>query len=118
MWTDTFFDETTMEFWRQACPPAQTDSEIRMMDALQFYSVGSRILDLPCGLGRHALELAARGCHVTAQDASSYAVEQLKEESRSRELELDIRLGEMREIPETSMFDGVLCMGNSLGYFG
>ena len=36
-----------------------------------------RALDLACGLGRHALALAARGWHVTAVDVSSVALSRL-----------------------------------------
>ena len=79
----------------------------------------SRILDLCCGQGRHALELARRGFpHVAGLDRSRTLIRLAK--SRARKAALDIRFheGDARRfrLPRDS-FDCVAILGNSFGYF-
>jgi SAM-dependent methyltransferase len=70
------------------------------------------LLDVPCGNGRHSIELAHRGYRVTGVDLS----QELLAAARAA-LEADWRLGDMRELAlESSAFDGAFCFGNSFGY--
>jgi len=74
------------------------------------------VIDVPCGLGRHSLELAARGFRVTGVDLSGAAIEEARADAAARGLTVDWRNEDMREIPQESGFDGAFCFGNSFGY--
>jgi cyclopropane fatty-acyl-phospholipid synthase-like methyltransferase len=78
---------------------------------------GSRILDVGCGRGRHAIEFAERGYSVTGLDLSERAIRQARE--RAEEAGLDIRLlqGDMRDPVDTEAFDGVVNLFTAFGYF-
>jgi SAM-dependent methyltransferase len=58
-WYADFFTELPNEFWRRAVSPEATAAEIDFIEARLGLKPGSRILDVPCGSGRHTLALAA-----------------------------------------------------------
>jgi D-alanine-D-alanine ligase len=77
------------------------------------------VLDLCCGQGRHAMELASRGfSHVSGVDRSRYLVRLAKKRSNDRGLRVSFHEGDARRfrIPQTK-YDCVAVMGNSFGYF-
>ena len=76
----------------------------------------ARLLDFPCGLGRHALALAARGYQVTGLDLSPEAVAAAKAEATARGLTVHLERGDMRAPVPAGPFDGACCLGNSFGY--
>src|SRR5690348_9766856 len=67
-WYVDFFTELPNEFWRRAVPPEVTVEEIDFVEKRLGLAPRSRILDVPCGSGRHSLELARRGHSVTGFD--------------------------------------------------
>ena len=77
----------------------------------------SSILDLGCGRGRHALNLARRGYQVTGIDLSEQAIKTAKEKAERdgldnvRFLVRDMR----RPLPET--FDAIVNLFTTFGYF-
>ena len=67
---------------------------------------------MPCGNGRHSIELARRGYRVTGIDLSDEFLAAAR-----AELDADWRKGDMRALElEASAFDGAFCFGNSFGY--
>ena len=58
-----------------------------------------RALDVACGLGRHALALAARGWHVTAVDVSSVALSRLTESELIETVHADLSSNELALSP-------------------
>ena len=82
-------------------------------------TAGSQILDMCCGQGRHALELARRGFrNVTGIDRSRYLIRLAKKRAQANQLDVSFRQGDARtpRLPEDSV-DCVCVMGNSFGYF-
>ncbi len=78
-----------------------------------------RVLDLCCGQGRHALEIARRGfAHVTGVDRSRYLVRLARRRAQTEKSPTVFREGDARtaRLKENS-FDAVLILGNSFGYF-
>jgi SAM-dependent methyltransferase len=78
---------------------------------------GGRLLELACGTGRHALELAAAGYRVTATDISPdmLAVARRRPHPGGAELqfvEADMRSAALGE----AAFDGAVCFFDSIGY--
>src|SRR5690606_412582 len=54
---------------------AAAQAEVDQISALLPIGDGARILDLPCGVGRHALEFARRGHAVVAIDRTASYIE-------------------------------------------
>jgi SAM-dependent methyltransferase len=115
---DAFFDAHYILTYAPLQPEDRSRAEVLAAARLARLSTGSRILDAPCGYGRHAVPLAAEGYHVVGLDRS---VTQLDEARRRRGAANEPRLvrADYREIPlATGAFDGVLSLHSSLGYAG
>lgn len=115
-WFTDFFTELPNEFWRHAVPPEATDQEVGFIERHLALAPGSRILDVPCGSGRHSLALAARGHRVTGLDISAEAVGHARRAAAGAGLDVELAVADMRRIPQGRVFDAAVCMGNSFGY--
>ncbi len=96
-----------------------TEQEIDLLVRSAGLEPNDRILDLCCGQGRHALELARRGFkQVTGIDRSRYLVRLARKRARQRGLQVSFHEGDARKfrVPESS-FHCVCILGNSFGYF-
>jgi SAM-dependent methyltransferase len=78
---------------------------------------GGAVLDLACGTGRHAVELAKRGYQVVAFDLSLAMLARASDEAQDRAAKLNFVQGDMREMTFAEQFDGVFCWNTSFGYF-
>jgi SAM-dependent methyltransferase len=112
-WCETFFDGLALDLWRAAVQPETTRQEAGyLLNQLQPRP-GARLLDVPCGNGRHAIEVASHGFQVTGVDLSPGFHNEAKNKSGT------VRwiLGDMRRLDFQAEFDGAWCWGNSFGYF-
>lgn len=78
---------------------------------------GAVILDLACGPGCHAVELASRGYSVVGYDLSLAMLARAADEAQERNQKLNFLQGDMREMAFEEMFDGVYCWSTSFGFF-
>jgi SAM-dependent methyltransferase len=115
-WYTDFFTELPNTFWRAAVDPAQTAAETDFLVRIAGLRPGSRVLDVACGSGRHALELARRGCHVTGVDVSAEAIAYARAAADADGLDVDLRVGDMSDPPAGTPADAAICMGNAFGY--
>ncbi len=115
-WYDTFFTYLPNEFWRRAVDDAATAADVDFIEQRLRLRAESRVLDVPCGSGRHTLALAARGHHVVGYDVSTEAIDHARQQASRKGLSVELVVGEMRSIPAGGSFDAAICMGNSFGY--
>ena len=124
-WFEDFFHGLANELWRRAASPEQTTAETAFPETaflvreLQLRA-GSRVLDAPCGFGRHALALAASpGCDVDGVDISAEYVAEASAAAAALDGpgHVDVRCGDMRALAvEPGAHDAAYCLGNSFGY--
>jgi SAM-dependent methyltransferase len=76
----------------------------------------SRILDLGCGTGRHAVEFAGRGFDVTGVDFSEAMLNRARIRPYAGSGVLDFVQGDARKYRSAAPFDAVLMNFNVLGY--
>lgn len=112
-WQEPFFRGVALDAWRRIINPEMTRTEADFLARTLGARAGAQLLDVPCGNGRHAIELAGRGYQMTGLDLS----EEFIAEARSA-IEVPVRwvTGDMRSLPWVSEFDGAFCFGNSFGY--
>lgn len=96
----------------------ETIEEVEFLwDKLQL-NTGSVVLDLCCGQGRHALQLAERGCLVIGLDSSRFLMDEaLKEIERRQLTRVKLVEGDMRAIPLHNVCDAVINLYTSFGFF-
>lgn len=102
--------------WRKAIPPEQTHLEVDFLYRELKLHEGSRVLDVPCGVGRHSLELASRGCQMTGVDQSPQMIEEGREAAIRAGLTIEWQIAEMQHLAWENEFDAGFCFGNSFGY--
>ena len=118
-WYDDVFAEHFLFLypltWEQTC---QRDAQFI------FAQLGGRdglnVLDVGCGDGNHAVELAKLGARVTGLDNSLallLAAAQNKETAGLDDGRVEFIHGDMRRLPRDREFDAVICVGTTLGYF-
>ena len=75
-----------------------------------------RILDVSCGIVTQVLGLAAHGHRVVGSDLSPGAIARAQREARSRGLDVDLKVADMRrcDVEHGTGFDAVVCCDNSL----
>lgn len=94
--------------------PAQIDG----ISTLIGLAPNSRILDLPCGVGRHSIELARRGHRVVAVDRTRAYLEEARASAAAAGVEIEFVLEDMRTFRRGSGgFDVVLNLWTSFGYW-
>lgn len=77
---------------------------------------GDRVLDVPCGAGRHALELARRGALVLGVDKTAAYLAAARR-AGAREPRARFVRGDMRRLPFRREFDAAVNLWTSFGYF-
>jgi 2-polyprenyl-3-methyl-5-hydroxy-6-metoxy-1,4-benzoquinol methylase len=116
-WYETFFDEHWLAISSQTHSPEKSAAEVEFLIAELGLETGQRVLDLPCGHGRHSIELARRGLRVVGVDLNEAPLELARAAARDAGVQLDLRRVDMREIEFREEFDAVLNMWTSFGYF-
>lgn len=77
----------------------------------------ARVLDIGCGMGRHALAMEKNGYTVTGIDLSPILLEEAKRQDETSQV--NWVHGDMRKLPfEAGGFDATVNLFTSFGYFG
>lgn len=96
---------------------AEAAKQIDLMERALTPSVGARVLDLCCGAGRHAVELARRGYRVVGLDLSADLIEEARNEAAQAGVSVRFIEDDMRNVVEPGGFDVVVSFFTSFGYF-
>lgn len=97
--------------------PAGTQQEVRFIIETLGLPNKAEILDLYCGYGRHAIELAKRGFKVTGVDGTAAFVDIARQKAVEAGVTMQFEHKDMRELTYTNQFDAVVNMFAAFGYF-
>lgn len=114
-WYVKLFDEDYLRYYTAGLTPELTQKEVDFILARLALEPGARVLDLCCGHGRHAIELARRGLTVTGQDLSEAALARAGENAQKAGVEVRWVQADMREIP-AGEFDAAINWTTAFGY--
>ena len=115
-WWKDFFSGLAIDMWRQTCTDEQTRNEADFIrDKLQL-TPPATVLDVPCGSGRLAIELASRGFTATGVDLSQQFLDVARTSGDEQGVHIAWHRRDMRDLPWPMSFDGAFCFGNSFGY--
>jgi SAM-dependent methyltransferase len=118
-WYEQFFHGLAVELWQKAMPQAQTLDEVDFLVNVLNLQQGARILDVPCGLGRHSIELGKRGYRMTSVDLSQDSLAEAKRNAAGAGASIEWVHADMSDLENAcrrDQFDGAFCFGNSFGY--
>lgn len=115
-WYETLFGDAWLER-ALAIPAERTQKEVEFIARVLELPSGVRLLDVACGHGRHALELARLGYRVTGVDLSEASLEAARNAAEVAGLEIDFQRMDMREIGFDAEFDAAINMFTAFGYF-
>jgi len=117
--TDAVFDpETYLPTVEATLGEERTRTEVEFV--ADRFGTDERLLDAPCGHGRHANRLAARGYEVAGLDRSPEFLDRARADARERGVaeRVAYREGDLRSLPyDDAAFDGVYNLFTSFGFF-
>ena len=116
-WYETFFQGINCEMWEKAVTPEWTNAEVAFILDVMNLPAGSKILDVPCGTGRHSVVLARQGFQVTSVDISNEYISNLNKIVNAEQLPVNAMQANVLSVQLTDIHDGAFCFGNSFGYF-
>jgi SAM-dependent methyltransferase len=97
-------------------PPERTLAECDGIERMLALSKGARILDIPCGIGRHSIELSRRGYRMMGVDFKPDFIEAARASAASAGVVPEFEVGDMRSYSAAEPFDGSFCYFGSFGY--
>lgn len=102
--------------------PKLKQSEAEVEQILKRVKLGpkAKILDLACGVGRHALPLAERKFSVVGLDFSKHYLSEARKAANKKKIKIDFLHGDMKDLKphfNSNEFDLVVSLYNSFGYF-
>jgi SAM-dependent methyltransferase len=114
-WEELFSEDFVRANWKVS--DEQIKREVTFVEESLGVAPGGVVLDLGCGAGQHAVELASRGYGVVGYDLSLYQLALAADIAQERSQKINFLQGDMREMAFEEMFDGIFCWNTSFGYF-
>jgi SAM-dependent methyltransferase len=111
------FGEDYLYFYEAFLTDDVSDAQVERLWRLLGLEAGVEVLDVPCGHGRIANRLAARGARVTGLDADALFLERARADAAARGVAVEYIVGDMRTLPWNERFALVLNWFTSFGYF-
>ncbi|MDX1615718.1 MAG: class I SAM-dependent methyltransferase [Candidatus Promineifilaceae bacterium] len=117
-WWQPFFDSPLWQaVQRQAWAGEISLEQAAQIETLLDLERPAAILDVPCGVGRLALPLAARGHRVTGVDITEAFLAEARRAAQEDDLDVRWVRQDMRELAWMARFDAALSAWGSFGYF-
>lgn len=96
---------------------AGTEQEVQFITSVLNLPSDAKILDLYCGYGRHAIELAKLGYNVTGVDATIAFLDIAKQKALEEKVQITFQHCDMRDLQYKNKFSAVINMFAAFGYF-
>lgn len=106
---ERFFDGHA-PIYNENCFTKNTVAEVEFLTEVLGLSPGCSVLDVGCGTGRHAIELARRGYRVTGVDLSAGMLEQARRDAEAAGVQVQWRHEDAAAFAVEQPFDGVICL--------
>ncbi|KQC12888.1 MAG: hypothetical protein APR63_10010 [Desulfuromonas sp. SDB] len=104
-------------FYEDGLTAERTEREVNFLIEQMGITPSHRILDIPCGFGRHTNLLAEKGFEITGVDFSSGFLEIAEKEAKERGLTVNYIQEDMRNIAFREEFERIFMAFTSFGYF-
>jgi len=115
-WYKDFFDETYNRTYIHL-DWERTAREVDFIEKALELDKNDLILDIPCGFGRHSIELTKRGYRVTGMEYNYPQIDMAMRLMVEQKATFDIIEADMRDIPHENKYDKIFNYFTSFGYF-
>ena len=109
------FERLYLQAFRPVPTPEQTAAEVDGLIKLLKLGPSAPVLNLSCGPGQHALELARRGFSVTGLDSSEEFLAEARHASETAGIPVTWIRRELQRIPFRGIFDAVVTSASGFG---
>ena len=116
-WPITFFDEDYLKIYQPQLTEEQNQKETEFIAGALDLPRGATVLDLACGIGRHAIGMAKLGYQVTGVDFNARYLESAAMQAEAAGVGVRWMVGDMRAFHMEDAFDGAYSFFTSFGYF-
>jgi SAM-dependent methyltransferase len=100
---------------KESQPHAHVKAQVDGVDRYLQLETRSRVLDLGCGEGRRALELARRGHRVLGADPDEHALAGARAAAKAERLNAHFVCADPRAIPYRAEFDAIVFLDDAFG---
>src|SRR5882724_5921168 len=115
--SERFFREAWPQISQAFASPTDAASDVEWIVGVAALEAGARILDAPCGFGRHSIELARRGFQVTGVDFSETELDRARKAATEAGVPLRLVCQDIRDMEFPGEFDLAVNLFSSIGYF-
>ncbi|NUP14180.1 MAG: class I SAM-dependent methyltransferase [Polyangiaceae bacterium] len=112
-----FDAEEYLYFMADSLREENTASQVDFLEQVLAVTGPQKILDLGCGHGRHAIELARRGHDVTGIDLVEGFLEVARKEAESEGVKVAFVRGDIGHFESEAEFDSAVCLFDAFGFF-
>ncbi len=93
-----------------------TAHEVDDIERLLNLQQTEEVLDVGCGNGRHAIEMARRGYRIVGIDIAEAYLREAEQEAKQAGVSVEFRLQRASNIAETACYDAVIAINHTLGF--
>lgn len=115
--SERFFREGWPTISQRVNSPVPAASAVRWIQRVTGLRPGARVLDAPCGFGRHAIEFAKLHYKVTGVDFNETELERARAGAARARVTLALIRQDMRDMEFSGEFDLAVNLAVSIGYF-
>lgn len=115
--SERFFRESWPTISQAVETPEDAARAVEWIVARAGLAPGARVLDAPCGFGRHSIEFARRGHAVTGVDFNETELARARDAAARAGVTPTFLCRDMRDMDFSSEFDLAVNLFSSIGYF-
>lgn len=112
-----FYGPEYLVEYEEILPHERTLREVDFLVEALGLNNDSKILDVPCGHGRHIVELSSRGFSCFGVDLNQFFLDKTKESAGNAGVQIDLLQCDMRKLDFKGEFDVALNLFTSMGFF-
>lgn len=116
-WYDGWFDSDAYTLVYAHRDQTDAEQALNLVESTLHPAPEARVLDVGCGRGRHAIQLAQRGYRVTGIDLSEPSVQEARQSAAAHDVPAIFDVRDMRDPVCEACFEGVVNLFTTFGYF-